>query len=59
MINYNNLISFADITSAMEAYRATRRQAEDAGDWELAYSCDLEVSTLQRMLKTVWWGVKK
>ena len=54
MINYNNLISFADIASAMEAYRATRRQAEDAGDWELAYSCDLEADTLQRMLKTVW-----
>ena len=54
MIDYNNIISFADIASAMEACQVTRRQAEDAGDWELAYSCDLEVSTLQRMLKTVW-----
>ena len=54
MIDYSRIVSFADIASAMEACRATRRQAEDAGDWELAYSCDLEVSTLQRMLKTVW-----
>lgn len=54
MIDYNNIISFTDIASAMEACQVTRRQAEDAGDWELAYSCDLEVSTLQHMLKTVW-----
>ena len=54
MIDYNNIISFADIASAMEACRTTRRQAEDAGDWELAYSCDIEADALQRMLKTVW-----